>query len=163
MQYYKISEHWKDKMILKSFKEKQWLRIRIVWNSPMETLAAKRKCSAAFRNLETWCPAWIVTASQSIKHWCRERDSKTYTFPCLRKLPWLYSTKGIDQKERERARDMRFWKKDTPHKGGVKGVHWIVVKGIPKMWTVQLSRELSVQARADEKALGEERPSTIEQ
>ena len=58
---------------------------------------------------------------------------------------------------------MSFWKKDNPHKGGVKGVHWIVVKGIPKVRTVQLSRELSVQTRADETALGEERLSTVEQ
>lgn len=27
---------------------------------------------------------------------------------------------------------MRFWKKNTPHKGGVKGVPGIVVRGAPK-------------------------------
>lgn len=67
------------------------------------------------------------------------------------------------KKKPERERDMSFWKRDTPHEGRVKGVHWIVVKGIPKVRTVWLSRELSVQTRADEKALGEERLSTVEQ
>ena len=43
------------------------------------------------------------------------------------------SLKKKKKKQNQKQRDMRFWKKDTPHKGGVKRVHWIVVKGIPKM------------------------------
>lgn len=39
----------------------------------------------------------IAITSQSIAIG-RERNFQTYTFPYLRKLPWLYSTKGIDQK-----------------------------------------------------------------
>lgn len=55
---------------------------------------------------------------------------------------------------------MRFYKKDTPPKGGGGGVHRIMGKGVLRCTLSCSPREPPVRHRVDQKALGEEKLST---